>query len=213
MIQLDLSFFKSELVITYKRFVERGGKRCLRFGDGIIVLQKMIMLSADGIDFIDKKDFTEKTEAPKGTGDLVWDFCLEKEILTTNEKGFYTAKEWVEQNGFLIKDRVENSGNREVKKAKSRFVAHKVMPEDLGLDENDLKDLRALYKNPENCIIAIHLFYDWMCAKKEAGTWNPKTDIKKQLLCIDRDWAKKALNLVRWDREEYLAQINQVWGR
>jgi hypothetical protein len=60
------------------------------------------MLSADGVEFIDARDFIEKADAPKGTALLVWDYCLENQILTLNADGFYSAKGWVEQNGFLI---------------------------------------------------------------------------------------------------------------
>lgn len=205
MIQLDLSFFKSDLVTQYKRFVERGGKRCLHY-DGEAVLLKLIILSSEGVNFIDKRDFIKKADVPKGTGELVWDFCIEKEILSMNEKGLFTAKEWVCENGFSE----EATNTRPPTKRQIEFVPRRVMPSDLGLDENDVKDLRPIYRTSENSIIAVHLFYDWMCAKKEAGTWNPKTDIKKQLLCKERDWYKKALNLVKWNREEYLEKIRDV---
>jgi hypothetical protein len=198
----------------YKRFVENQGKRCLHY-DGEVVLLKMIMLSADGVAFIDKKDFLYKTEAPKATGNDVWNFCVENEILTMNEKGFYSAKEWVAQSGFLIGENRDSKERKETTKAnrKITFVPHKVTPEVLGLSEEDMSEIRPIYRNGENILIAVHLFYDWMTSKKEAGTWNPKTNIKQQLLNKDRDWYKKALGLVTWNREEYLAQIKEVWGR
>lgn len=103
MIQLDSSFFKSELVTKYKRFVENQGKRCLHY-DGEVVLLKLIMLSAEGINFIDKRDFIEKADAPKGTALLVWDFCLEKEILRQKENGF-SAIEWLRESGMVIEEK------------------------------------------------------------------------------------------------------------
>lgn len=66
--------------------------------EGIFI--KMLSFCADGYRFYDAKQFAKMTSSPLKQCEIVWDICVDNNVLRECESG-YSTTEWMREQGFL----------------------------------------------------------------------------------------------------------------